>query len=142
MFSFRFLTAQTGLSEDKPYLDPCLPLGMPDTVLRDNRTLHLRGQGDWTRCQEAVRPFLGLHNGTMSPQGVYQVQVWTLRTCGDSDPGLDPQNCCGFRLSLPLPGSHQLQQQRVLRVFRVFLLHGGRAADRRAVRQREILTGC
>uniref|UniRef100_A0A3P9LH66 nucleoside-triphosphate phosphatase n=1 Tax=Oryzias latipes TaxID=8090 RepID=A0A3P9LH66_ORYLA len=71
----RFLLAQTGLSEDKPYLDPCLPLGMPDTVLRDNRTLHLRGQGDWTRCQEVVRPFLGLHNGTMSPQGVYQAPI-------------------------------------------------------------------
>lgn len=88
---FRFLAAQTGLSEDKPYLDPCLPLGMSDTVVRDNRTLFLRGQGDWSRCQEAVRPFLGLHNGTMSPQGVYQVQtsrttvgvhtrVWTSRT--------------------------------------------------------------
>ncbi|KAM6939744.1 ectonucleoside triphosphate diphosphohydrolase 7-like [Xenentodon cancila] len=71
----RFLTSQTGLSEDKPYLDPCLPVGMSDTVVRDNRTLYLRGQGDWTRCQEAVRPFLGLHNGTMSPQGVYQAPI-------------------------------------------------------------------
>uniref|UniRef100_A0AAQ6AQ33 nucleoside-triphosphate phosphatase n=1 Tax=Amphiprion ocellaris TaxID=80972 RepID=A0AAQ6AQ33_AMPOC len=70
----RLLTTQTGMSEDKPYLDPCLPVGLSDTVTRDNRTLFLRGQGDWTRCQEAVRPFLGLHNGTMSPGGVYQVQ--------------------------------------------------------------------
>lgn len=69
----RFLTAQTGLSEDKPYLDPCLPVGLSDTVVRDNHTLYLRGQGDWSQCQEAVRPFLGLHNGTMSPGGVYQV---------------------------------------------------------------------
>ncbi|KAK5865388.1 hypothetical protein PBY51_019664 [Eleginops maclovinus] len=66
----RFLTTQLGLSEDKPYLDPCLPLSLADSVVRDNRTLSLRGQGDWTRCQEAVRPFLGLHNGTMSPGGV------------------------------------------------------------------------
>nr|XP_046230255.1 ectonucleoside triphosphate diphosphohydrolase 7-like [Scatophagus argus] len=71
----RFLTMQTGLSEDKPYLDPCLPAGLSDTVVRDNRTLYLRGQGDWTRCQEAVRPFLGLHNGTMSPGGVYQAPI-------------------------------------------------------------------
>ncbi|XP_061583779.1 ectonucleoside triphosphate diphosphohydrolase 7-like [Cololabis saira] len=71
----RFLTSQTGLSEAKPYLDPCLPVGLSDTVVRDNRTLHLRGQGDWARCQEAVRPFLGLHNGTMSPQGVYQAPI-------------------------------------------------------------------
>lgn len=70
----RFLTSQTGLSEDKPYLDPCLPLDLPETVVRDNRTLYLRGQGDWPRCQEVVRPFLGLHNGTMSPGGVYQVR--------------------------------------------------------------------
>ncbi|XP_070771475.1 ectonucleoside triphosphate diphosphohydrolase 7-like [Enoplosus armatus] len=71
----RFLTTQTGLSEDKPYLDPCLPAGLSDSVVRDNHTLYLRGQGDWTRCQEAVRPFLGLHNGTMSPGGVYQAPI-------------------------------------------------------------------
>lgn len=71
----RVLTTQTGLSEDKPYLDPCLPVDLSDTVVRDNRTLYLRGQGDWTQCQEAVRPFLGLHNGTMSAGGVYQVPV-------------------------------------------------------------------
>uniref|UniRef100_A0A665UG83 Ectonucleoside triphosphate diphosphohydrolase 7-like n=1 Tax=Echeneis naucrates TaxID=173247 RepID=A0A665UG83_ECHNA len=45
----RFLTTQTGLSENKPYLDPCLPLGLSDTVVRGNHTLYLRGQGDWTR---------------------------------------------------------------------------------------------
>ncbi|XP_041640956.1 ectonucleoside triphosphate diphosphohydrolase 7-like [Cheilinus undulatus] len=71
----RFLTTQTGLSENKPYLDPCLPVGLSDTVVRDNRTLYLRGQGNWTGCQEAVRPFLGLHNGTMSPGGVYQAPI-------------------------------------------------------------------
>uniref|UniRef100_A0A7N8X3C1 Ectonucleoside triphosphate diphosphohydrolase 7-like n=1 Tax=Mastacembelus armatus TaxID=205130 RepID=A0A7N8X3C1_9TELE len=71
----RFLTTQAGLSEDKPYLDPCLPVSLTDTVVRDNRTLYLRGQGDWTRCQDAVRPFMGLHNGTMSPGGVYQAPI-------------------------------------------------------------------
>lgn len=71
----RFLTTQTGLSEDKPYLDPCLPLSLSDTVARDNHTVYLRGQGDWSQCQEAVRPFLGLHNGTMSPGGVYQAPI-------------------------------------------------------------------
>ncbi|KAI9529184.1 Ectonucleoside triphosphate diphosphohydrolase 7 [Dissostichus eleginoides] len=71
----RLLTTQLGLSEDKPYLDPCLPLSLQDSVVRENRTLSLRGQGDWTRCQEAVRPFLGIHNGTMSPGGVYQAPI-------------------------------------------------------------------
>lgn len=72
-FSCRFLTAQTGLSEDKPYLDPCLPADMSDLLVRGNDTLHLRGRGDWAQCLEQVRPYLGLHNGTMSPGGVYQV---------------------------------------------------------------------
>lgn len=67
------LNAATGLSEDKPYLDPCLPLALPHTLVRDNRTVHLRGQGDWARCLDAVQPFLGLHNGTMTAGGVYQV---------------------------------------------------------------------
>ncbi|KAM8880101.1 ectonucleoside triphosphate diphosphohydrolase 7-like isoform 2-T3 [Spinachia spinachia] len=71
----RFLASQTGLSEDQPYLDPCLPVSVSDTVVRDNRTVYLRGQGDWGRCQEAVRPFLGLRNGTMSPGGVYQAPI-------------------------------------------------------------------
>uniref|UniRef100_A0AAQ4P3A9 nucleoside-triphosphate phosphatase n=1 Tax=Gasterosteus aculeatus aculeatus TaxID=481459 RepID=A0AAQ4P3A9_GASAC len=71
----RFLASQTGLSEEQPYLDPCLPVSAADTVVRDNRTVYLRGRGDWARCQEAVRPFLGLHNGTMSPGGVYQAPI-------------------------------------------------------------------
>ncbi|KAK2817459.1 hypothetical protein Q5P01_025650 [Channa striata] len=71
----KFLTTQTGLSEDKPYLDPCLPVGMSDVLVRNNRTLYVRGQGDWAQCQDAVRPFLGLHNGTMSPGGVYQAPI-------------------------------------------------------------------
>ncbi|XP_035494044.1 ectonucleoside triphosphate diphosphohydrolase 7-like isoform X2 [Scophthalmus maximus] len=71
----RFLTAQTGLSEDKPHPDPCLPVGLSDSVVRDNRTVYLRGQGDWAGCQQAVQPFLGLHNGTMSPGGVYQAPI-------------------------------------------------------------------
>lgn len=61
-------------SPEKPYLDPCLPAGLSDSVVRDNHTVHLRGQGDWTRCLQVVRPFLGLHNGTMSLGGVYQVR--------------------------------------------------------------------
>ncbi|XP_062244276.1 ectonucleoside triphosphate diphosphohydrolase 7-like [Platichthys flesus] len=71
----RFLTTQTGLTEDKPYLDPCLPAGLSDTVVRENRTLYLRGQGTWAECQRSVLPFLGLHNGTMSPGGVYQAPI-------------------------------------------------------------------
>ncbi|XP_077381309.1 ectonucleoside triphosphate diphosphohydrolase 7-like isoform X1 [Festucalex cinctus] len=72
----RYLSAQTGLSEDKPYLDPCLPLALSHTLVRHNRTVHLRGQGDWARCLEAVQPFLGLRNGSMAAAGgVYQAPI-------------------------------------------------------------------
>lgn len=71
----RVLGVQTGTSEDSPYLDPCLPAGLSDTVVREGRAVHLRGRGDWARCQAAVRPILGLHNGTLSPKGVYQAPI-------------------------------------------------------------------
>lgn len=70
---FRVATSQTGLSPDEPRPDPCLPPGLEVALATDNRTVHLRGQGDWDRCLRAVRPLLGLHNGTMSLGGVYQV---------------------------------------------------------------------
>lgn len=53
--------------------DPCLPPGLEDAVLRGNRTLRLRGRGDWARCLDAVRPLLGLRGGGDSLGGVYQV---------------------------------------------------------------------
>ncbi|XP_061770860.1 ectonucleoside triphosphate diphosphohydrolase 7-like [Nerophis ophidion] len=76
LINTRFLSTQTGATEDAPYLDPCLPSALSERVVRDNRTLHLRGQGDWARCLGAVRPFLGLHNATMSAAGgVYQAPI-------------------------------------------------------------------
>ncbi|XP_054634780.1 ectonucleoside triphosphate diphosphohydrolase 7-like isoform X2 [Dunckerocampus dactyliophorus] len=72
----RLLSTQTGVTEDEPYLDPCLPFALSDTVIRDNRTLHLRGQGDWARCLDAVQPFLGLRNATtLAAGGVYQAPI-------------------------------------------------------------------
>ncbi|XP_067115779.1 ectonucleoside triphosphate diphosphohydrolase 7-like isoform X1 [Osmerus mordax] len=66
---------QRGLSESSALPDPCLPAGLTDVVEREGTRVHLRGQGDWGRCQGSVRPFLGLHNGTMSPYGVYQAPI-------------------------------------------------------------------
>ncbi|XP_010871012.1 LOW QUALITY PROTEIN: ectonucleoside triphosphate diphosphohydrolase 7 [Esox lucius] len=72
----RLTSDQTGMMEATPLGDPCLPAGLSDVVRRDGRAVHLRGQGDWARCQAAVRPFLGLHNATMgSPRGVYQAPI-------------------------------------------------------------------
>ncbi|XP_041117430.1 ectonucleoside triphosphate diphosphohydrolase 7-like isoform X1 [Polyodon spathula] len=67
----------TGMSATSPSPDPCLPVGLTDTVQRDGQTVFLRGQGDWSRCQEVVRPFLGKTNGSTSSLigGVYQAPI-------------------------------------------------------------------
>ncbi|XP_030637358.1 ectonucleoside triphosphate diphosphohydrolase 7-like [Chanos chanos] len=66
---------QTGMVETTPYLDPCLPLDLSDRVERGGQMLYLRGQGDWAQCQDAVRPFLGQPNGTVSLKGKYQAPI-------------------------------------------------------------------
>lgn len=63
------------MGESTPFLDPCLPRGLSETVQRYGQTVYLRGQGDWPRCQGAVRPFLGQRNGTVSPREVYQAPI-------------------------------------------------------------------
>uniref|UniRef100_A0A493U2U8 Ectonucleoside triphosphate diphosphohydrolase 7 n=1 Tax=Anas platyrhynchos platyrhynchos TaxID=8840 RepID=A0A493U2U8_ANAPP len=50
---------QTGLSAETPFLDPCLPVGLEDTVTRGERTLHMRGRGDWQACAKLLQPLLG-----------------------------------------------------------------------------------
>ncbi|XP_028828762.1 ectonucleoside triphosphate diphosphohydrolase 7-like isoform X2 [Denticeps clupeoides] len=67
--------AQTGMQESSPHLDPCFPRGLSDIVERDGQKVHIRGLGDWAQCQELVRPFLGLSNGTMSFNGKYQAPI-------------------------------------------------------------------
>ncbi|MGH0140350.1 UNVERIFIED_CONTAM: hypothetical protein FKN15_048100 [Acipenser sinensis] len=57
---------QTGMSATSSSPDPCLPVGLTDTVQSGGQTVFLRGQGDWSRCQEVVRPFLGKTNGGTS----------------------------------------------------------------------------
>ncbi|XP_023676136.1 ectonucleoside triphosphate diphosphohydrolase 7-like isoform X2 [Paramormyrops kingsleyae] len=71
----RLTNDQTGTGESTPYLDPCLPAGLSDTVQRNGQTVFLRGLGDWQRCQETVRPLLGQPNGTASLRGAYQAPV-------------------------------------------------------------------
>ncbi|XP_036389097.1 ectonucleoside triphosphate diphosphohydrolase 7-like [Megalops cyprinoides] len=65
----------TGMGETTPFLDPCLPLGLSETLERDGRAVFVRGQGDWPRCREVVRPLLGQPNGTASLRGVYQAPI-------------------------------------------------------------------
>ncbi|MGH0116684.1 UNVERIFIED_CONTAM: hypothetical protein FKN15_021232, partial [Acipenser sinensis] len=60
-----------------PIPRPCLPVRLTDTVQSDGQTVFLRGQGDWSRCQDVVRPFLGKTNGSTSSSlgGVYQAPI-------------------------------------------------------------------
>ncbi|XP_025071410.1 ectonucleoside triphosphate diphosphohydrolase 7 isoform X1 [Alligator sinensis] len=67
-----------GLTADVPMLDPCLPVGLADTVERGGRQLHLRGHGAWQACTQRLHPLLA-HPGTNSSQaslaGMYQAPI-------------------------------------------------------------------
>ncbi|NWY00340.1 ENTP7 diphosphohydrolase, partial [Nothoprocta ornata] len=68
---------QTGLSAETPFLDPCLPVGLEDTVVRGGQTLHIRGQGDWQSCVELLQPLLiaPTNNSQASLVGAYKAPI-------------------------------------------------------------------
>ncbi|XP_078269491.1 ectonucleoside triphosphate diphosphohydrolase 4-like isoform X2 [Rhinoraja longicauda] len=71
----RLLGQHMGISAERPYLDPCLPLETADTI-QGEQTLHLKGVGDFDECCERLKPFLGKGNGTnTSFSGVYQPPI-------------------------------------------------------------------
>lgn len=47
-----------------PFLDPCLPVGLEDTVVRSGQTLYIRGRGDWQACAKLLQPLLAGSNGS------------------------------------------------------------------------------
>lgn len=57
---------QTGLSPKTPFLDPCLPVGLEDTVMRGGQTLFVRGRGDWPACAELLQPLLAGPNSSQA----------------------------------------------------------------------------
>ncbi|XP_014741399.1 PREDICTED: ectonucleoside triphosphate diphosphohydrolase 7 [Sturnus vulgaris] len=59
----RLHSQQTGLSPNMPFLDPCLPVGLEDTVVRGDKTLYMRGRGDWQTCAKLLQPLLAESNG-------------------------------------------------------------------------------
>ncbi|XP_060712531.1 ectonucleoside triphosphate diphosphohydrolase 4 isoform X2 [Hemiscyllium ocellatum] len=72
----RLLGQRTGLTEEIPYLDPCLPADSKDEIHLGGRTLYLRGLGDFDWCRQIIRPFLNKTNETStSLSGVYQPPV-------------------------------------------------------------------
>ncbi|XP_067156202.1 ectonucleoside triphosphate diphosphohydrolase 7 [Apteryx mantelli] len=67
---------QTGLSPETPFLDPCLPVGLEDTVARGGQTLHVRGQGNWKTCAELLHPLLmGPNSSQASLAGAYKAPI-------------------------------------------------------------------
>ncbi|NXX34167.1 ENTP7 diphosphohydrolase, partial [Nicator chloris] len=62
----RLHSQQTGLSPKMPFLDPCLPVGLEDTVVRGGQTLYMRGQGDWQACTKLLQPLLAGSNDSHS----------------------------------------------------------------------------
>ncbi|NWR59450.1 ENTP7 diphosphohydrolase, partial [Bucorvus abyssinicus] len=67
---------QTGLSPETPFLDPCLPVGLEDTVSRGHKTLYVRGRGDWLACVELLQPLLaGPNSSQASLVGAYKAPI-------------------------------------------------------------------
>ncbi|NWX25575.1 ENTP7 diphosphohydrolase, partial [Notiomystis cincta] len=60
----RLHSQQTGLSPEMPFLDPCLPVGLEDTVVKGGQTLYMRGRGDWQACAKLLQPLLAGSNGS------------------------------------------------------------------------------
>ncbi|KFQ41297.1 Ectonucleoside triphosphate diphosphohydrolase 7, partial [Nestor notabilis] len=67
---------QIGLSPEMPFLDPCLPVGLEDTVVRGGQTLFVRGRGDWPACAELLQPLLaGPNSSQASLVGAYKAPI-------------------------------------------------------------------
>lgn len=59
-----------------PFLDPCLPMGLEDTVVRGGQTLFVRGRGDWPACAELLQPLLaGPNSSQASLVGAYKAPI-------------------------------------------------------------------
>uniref|UniRef100_A0A8C5MX65 nucleoside-triphosphate phosphatase n=1 Tax=Leptobrachium leishanense TaxID=445787 RepID=A0A8C5MX65_9ANUR len=69
----RLLGKQVGMSPDAPYLDPCLPLDIPDKIQQSGQTMYLRGTGDFQLCRRIIQPLMNLSNETQTTlNGIYQ----------------------------------------------------------------------
>ncbi|KFW76418.1 Ectonucleoside triphosphate diphosphohydrolase 7, partial [Manacus vitellinus] len=72
----RLHSQQTGLSPKMPFLDPCLPVGLEDTVTRGGQTLYVRGRGDWQACAKLLQPLLAGSNSSQdSLLGAYKAPI-------------------------------------------------------------------
>ncbi|XP_062466370.1 ectonucleoside triphosphate diphosphohydrolase 7 [Pezoporus occidentalis] len=72
----RLHSQQMGLSPEMPFLDPCLPMGLEDTVVRGGQTLFVRGRGDWPACVDVLQPLLaGPNSSQASLVGAYKAPI-------------------------------------------------------------------
>ncbi|NP_001088548.1 ectonucleoside triphosphate diphosphohydrolase 4 L homeolog [Xenopus laevis] len=72
----RLLGKQIGMSEDTPYLDPCLPLDISDKIQQRGHIMYLRGTGDFQLCRQIIQPLMNLSNETQTTlNGIYQPPV-------------------------------------------------------------------
>lgn len=69
----RLLGKKVALTQDVPYLDPCLPLDIPDKIKQGGQTMFLRGTGDFHLCRRIIQPLMNLSNETQTTlNGIYQ----------------------------------------------------------------------
>ncbi|PIO33748.1 hypothetical protein AB205_0174510, partial [Aquarana catesbeiana] len=69
----RLLGKKLGQSPDMPYLDPCLPLDIPDKIQQGAQTMFVRGTGDFHLCHRIIQPLMNLSNETQTTlNGIYQ----------------------------------------------------------------------
>lgn len=69
----RLLGKKVALTQDVPYLDPCLPLDIPDKIKQGGQTMFLRGTGDFHLCRQIIQPLMNLSNETQTTlNGIYQ----------------------------------------------------------------------
>ncbi|NWW46170.1 ENTP7 diphosphohydrolase, partial [Pedionomus torquatus] len=72
----RLHSQRIGLSPETPFLDPCLPVGLEDTVARGGQSLYVRGRGDWLACREQLQPLLaGSNSSQASLVGAYKAPI-------------------------------------------------------------------
>ncbi|XP_072258997.1 ectonucleoside triphosphate diphosphohydrolase 4 [Pyxicephalus adspersus] len=69
----RLLGKKVGLTQDMPYLDPCLPMDIPDKIQQGEQTMFVRGTGDFSLCRRVIQPLMNLSNETQTTlSGIYQ----------------------------------------------------------------------
>ncbi|KAM4636331.1 ectonucleoside triphosphate diphosphohydrolase 7 isoform 2-T2 [Discoglossus pictus] len=72
----RLQEQKIGVNPNSPLSDPCLPVGLTDTIQRQDKELHILGKGDWDKCGKLLEPLLQRSNDSQAYlNGVYQPAI-------------------------------------------------------------------